>query len=290
MIRRICIVAVLSSSLSIAQTATVPAPSLTPTANEKSFVFDAVSIKPGHPGEPWHFSFGPTGYSASGVTLYTVIYQAYFDFNTGGRAPISGAPDWVNKDTWDIETKVVAEDIAQYQSGRTTTYMSNPIGRQMLQSMLADRCKLVVHRVPVEIPGFAIVLAKNGPKLKEAASNEVQPPGSFPAPGGGFVVPNQRGESPHVTFYATPMSAFVQRLRGMAAGAPVIDSTGLTGNYDLNLTWLSLGPDEREGSVSTDDQDPLSHWNLGALGLKVERVQVPTEHIVIDHIEKPSEN
>jgi uncharacterized protein (TIGR03435 family) len=73
-------------------------------------------------------------------------------------------------------------------------------------------------------------------------------------------------------------------------GTPVIDRTGLTGTYDLSLTWLGLDPDEHEGAVPISDPFPLSHWNFGALGLKVVPIQIPTEHIVIDHIEKPSEN
>ena len=292
MIGRFCISATLAASLSVTQTATapgVPAPSFTPAIKNKPSAFDVVSIKPARPGENWHVGFGPTGYSAAGVNLGMVIYQAYFGFNMGGKDSVIGAPDWVGKDLWDIEAKVTAEDMVQYQRERTNIDIANPISRQMLQNMLADRCKLVVHRVPAEMPAFAIVIAKNGPKITEAAPDEAQPSGSIPAPGGGFLVLYGRGEFPHVSFYAVSMSTFARHLRGMAGG-PVIDRTGLTGKYDFNLTWLSQDPDEREGFVSSHDPDPLSHWNLGALGLKVERVQIPTEHIVIDHIEKPSEN
>jgi uncharacterized protein (TIGR03435 family) len=84
-------------------------------------------------------------------------------------------------------------------------------------------------------------------------------------------------------------AAFADALRRMI-GRPVIDRTGLAGEYDLSLTWLSLAPDEREGAVPIDDPFPLSHWNFGALDLRVVRIQVSTERIVIDHIEKPSEN
>jgi uncharacterized protein (TIGR03435 family) len=159
----------------------------------------------------------------------------------------------------------------------------------MLQNMLADRCKLVVHRVPAEMPAFAVVLAKTGPKLTEAATDEAKPSGSIPFPGGGFITPYNRGERPRIGFTSFSMDAFAQFLRRLA-GAPVMDRTGLTGKYDISLNWLSQGMDETEGVVSTNDPYPLSHWNFGALGLKVERVQIPTEHIVIDHIEKPSAN
>ena len=289
MIGRFCIAAMMSASLTIAQTVSVPAPSSTPNPKGKSSAFDVVSIKPARPGENWHFGFGPTGYSAAGVTLGTVIYQAYFAYNMAGKHSVIGAPDWVGNDTWDIEAKVAPEDMAEYERERTRLEIANPVIQQMLQNMLADRCKLVVHRVPAEMPAFAIVIAKNGPKLTEAAPDEAQPSGSIPILSGGFFIPYRRGDTPHVNFYAVSMSTFAQHLRGMAGG-PVIARTGLTGKYDFALTWLSQGPDEREGFVSFDDPYPLSHWNLGALGLKVERVKISTEHIVIDHIEKPSEN
>ncbi|HEV2578006.1 MAG TPA: TIGR03435 family protein [Acidobacteriaceae bacterium] len=282
MIRRICLAGILSTNLAVAQIATAP-------SSHKTYAFDVVSIKPAHPDGSWHFGFRSTGYSAAGVTLGMVIQQAYFGFNMGGKDAVIRAPDWAGKDTWDIEAKVAPEDLAEYQRGGALSPMDNPVAQQMLQSMLAERCKLVVHRVPAEVPGFALVLAKDGPKLTEAPSDQTQPSGSIRAPGGGFLVPYQRGQRAVVGYYAMSMPAFALHLRGMAGG-PVVDRTGLTGKYNFTLTWLSLDPNEREGSVSFDDPFPLSHWNFAALGLKVEQIQVPTEHIVIDHIEKPSPN
>ena len=282
MIRRVCLAAILSANLTVAQTATAP-------SAPRTYAFDVVSIKPAHPDENWQFGFRPTGYSAAGITLRMVIYQAYFAMNMGGKDAIIGAPDWVGKDTWDIETKVAPEDMAEYQHDRSSAGLDNTIAKQMLQTMLADRCKLVIHRVPAEMPGFAIVVAKDGPKLTEAPPDQAQPSASIPAPGGGFLVPYHRGERPKVDYYGVSMSTFARQARGMAGG-PVIDRTGLTGKYNFSLTWLSLAPDEHEGSVDMDDPFPLSHWNFAALGLKVERIQIPTEHIVIDHIEKPSPN
>jgi uncharacterized protein (TIGR03435 family) len=291
----IAVTLLLSVSLTVAQTGaapSVPAASSTTAARGKFAAFDVVSIKPARPDESenWHFGFGPDGYSAAGVSLAWVIDQAYFAFNMGGKDAVSGAPDWVGKDKWDIEAKVAPEDLAEYQRERGATNIASPITQQMLQSMLADRCKLVVHRVPAEMPAFAIVIDKKGPKLTEAAPDEVRPSGSIPAPGGGFLVPYQRGETPQMKYYAVSMASFARQARGMAGG-PVIDRTGLTGKYDFTLTWLrGLDPDEHEGAVSTDDPFPLSHWNFGALGLRVEKIQIPTEHIVIDHVEKPSPN
>ena len=251
--------------------------------------FDIVSIKPSRPEENMHMGFGKTGYSATGITLRMLVYEAYFGFNDGGRDAVNGGPDWANKDSWDIEAKVAPEDLAAYERERTDVDNPDPISRRMLQTMLADRFKLVVHRAPAQMPAFAIEVAKNGLKVTPAVPNEPQPSGSIPLLGGGFLTPYQHGTAARITYTAVSMSTFAHEARGMAGG-PVIDRTNLAGKYDFTLTWLSLGPDEREGYIDMDDPFPLSHWNFGVLGLKVERIQIPTEHIAIDHVEKPSAN
>jgi len=179
--------------------------------------------------------------------------------------------------------------MAEYQRARASNGADDPIAQQILQNMLADRCKLVPHRVPVEMPAFAIEVARNGPKLTPAATDEAQPSGSVRALGGGFFTPPYFGDRSHTNFYAVSMDTFVDQLRDMAH-VPVVDRTGLTGKYDFTLTWLSLGPHDHEDYASPGDPFPLSHWNFSSFGLKVERIQIPAEHIVIDHIEKPSEN
>jgi hypothetical protein len=74
---------ILVAPLAVAQSS---APANQPAAADaKPLAFDVVSIKPSQPGENWHFGFGPTGYSAAGVSLGVMILQAYFDFNMGGN-------------------------------------------------------------------------------------------------------------------------------------------------------------------------------------------------------------
>ena len=293
MIGRYIVAMTLSASLAAAQTAAaqgVAAAASGDVSNGKAAVFDVVSIKPGRRDEPGqHFGFGPTGYTAVGVPLSWVIYQAFFVFNTAGKDPVTGAPDWVSKDIWDIQAKVAPEDLAAYQKDLVSVGVANPINRQMLQTMLVERCKLVVHRMPVEMPGYALVIARTNTKPTEARSDESRPSEGIPLDVGGFLVPYHRGDTPHISLYGVSMSTLTLYLSQLA-GRPVVDRTGLSGKYDFVLNWLSLDPDEREGFVSSDDPDRLSHWNFGALGLRVEHIQVPTEHIVIDHIEKPSQN
>lgn len=257
-----------------------------PTPDMKTHAFDVVSIKPAGPNENWHYGFAPTGYSSAGMPIGVVLRQAYFPRNWNGK--IVGAPDWVNKDQFDVEAKVTVADLDEWQKERTQ--LTQPLIQQLLQNMLADRCKLAAHRVPSEAQGYAIVVDKRGAKLTEAAADEARPDHGISVVGGGYIVPYQRGETPHVSFYGVTMAAFAEHLVGMGGGQ-VVDRTGLTGRYDFTLTWLSSGPEEQyEGGISSDDPDKLSHWNFGALGLKAEQVKVPTEDLIVDHIEKPTVN
>jgi uncharacterized protein (TIGR03435 family) len=276
----------------IAGLASAQAPSAAPpTATTRPLTFDVVSIKPAKPGENWHHGFGPTGYSAAAVSLRTLAYHAYFAMNMSAKDPFVGVPGWASNDLWDIEAKVAPEDMAAFRNDRVGHDSPDSVGKQMLRSMLADRFHLVVHRVPAEVDGYALTVAKNGPRLTEAAPGEPQPSGSIPLPGGGYMVPyGNRNEAPHVTYYFATMADFATRLRGMAGG-PVVDRTGLTARYDFTLNWLSSDPDEkRPGLVDLDDPDKLSHWNLRALGLHADHVKLPIEQIVIDSVSRPSEN
>lgn len=287
MIRRFCIATLLSCSIAIGQSS-APATAATST---RPLAFDVATIKPAKPGENWHFGFSPVGYSAAGMTLSTVIVQAYFPFNAADRNAIVGAPDWVGKDLWDIETKVAPEDLDAYKQNRTSMYQrTDSPGQLMLQHMLADRCKLVAHRVPAEMDGYFLTLDKHDAKLTPAPPDEPRPDHGQPMPDGGYLVPYQRGDVPHVSFYGVTIAELAVHLRGMGGGI-IVDRTGLTGRYDFTLTWLSSGPEETHvGAISSDDPDPLSHWNFAALGLRAERAKVPTTHLVIDHVERPSEN
>jgi bla regulator protein BlaR1 len=262
-----------------------PAPtSLTPEM--KTHAFDVVSIKPSDSKGIRHFGLAPTGYSTAEMAIAVVIRQAYFPRNWSGK--ILGAPDWVSNERFDVEGKVTVADLDEWQKERTQP--TQPLIEQLLQNMLAERCKHVAHRVPSEAEGYALIVDKRGAKLKEAAPDEARPDHGQPAGGGGYLVPYRGGDVPHISFYGVTMASFAEFLVGMGGGQ-VVDRTGLTGRYDFTLTWLSSGPEEQhEGGISSDDPDKLSHWNFGALGLRAEQVKVPTEDLVVDHIERPSMN
>ena len=109
---------------------------------------------------------------------------------------------------------------------------------------------------------------------------------------GGVVVGYRPGEKTQVAYYGVSMESFASHLSGLSFQHPVLDRTGIAGKYDFVLAYRSLDPpaDEKGAFVTPNDPDPLANWNVQALGLKLQLIKIPTETIVIDHIERPSEN
>jgi uncharacterized protein (TIGR03435 family) len=292
-LRTLSCVAMLSFAASAAIAQEKPAadsPATVEAARMKSIRFEVVSIRPSDPKkrggtENWT----PSGFIASCADLWELIVQAYFGGNQVPRNPVNGYPVWAGNDgeCWDIEAKVAPEDIAEYQ--RHQPKMEDPpeaLGWSMLRALLIERFYLQVHSVPGQIDGYALVVDKNGPKLKVAAPNEAQPPGTIPNHDGYI---DFHGDSSRVSFYSFTMGALASYLHWTSAA--VVDRTALTGRYDFTLKWLSSGDEnDRPGMIPAHDPAPLSHWDFGALGLRVEHVKLPTEYIVVDHVERPTAN
>ena len=288
MFRRIVATTLLSCGAALAQSTPAPAP-----APSKPLAFEVVSIRPSKPGgnESTRWGTTPDGYQATGQSMWSTLMIAYFPqgiaFWTKER--LSGTPSWIG-DLYDINARVAESDIPAWQK-QGMTMDKEPMLREMLQTMLADRCRLVAHRIPSSgISGFALLPGKHGPHLTETRPREIFPPGVKLA-GGGILVPYNRGEKAQLTYYGTTMATFAAALSMSSWGHPIEDRTGLTGQYDFVLPWVD-DPDSTlpEGAVSSDDPDPLSHWNLGALGLRLAPIKLPIDTLVIDHMEKPSEN
>jgi uncharacterized protein (TIGR03435 family) len=192
---------------------------------------------------------------------------------------VTGGPDWLKAlpgsgkvVRFSIETK--AED----DSGVTKDQL-----RQMLQSMLADRFNLQVHWTTREELGYALVVAKNGPKLKETSDEEV------------FPHPVLRAGSSILDIALTGKS-MLQALADALAfflNAPTLDRTGLGGVYDYTLKLHAAeGGGERGGGRSVGEafDPPLSTALQEQLGLRLDPQKVQVRTLVIDHLEKPTEN
>lgn len=172
-----------------------------------------------------------------------------------------GGPDWAmtGYDRYTIEAK--AEDPAK-------TTKSQLLG--MLQNLLVQRFELKYHLETVEKSGFALVAGKNGPKLKDAKGEEVVT--SF-----GDVIKPRLGGPINLDVQKYSMQALADILSQLEQ-APVVDKTGLAGEYDFKLSWdESAGP-----ALTTAVQEQL--------GLKLEPMKVPVSVFVIDSAEKPSAN
>lgn len=170
---------------------------------------------------------------------------------------ISGGPDWSMEYRFNIDAK--AED---------PTKVTEEQLLQMLQALLTERFSLKMRREMKDVPGLALIVAKNGPKLHQAKGQDV----SF------HFGPNGKpGRGPNMLSARTHSMAMLANILTMF-GNPVIDKTGLTGTYDFTLSW-----DETDGpTLSTALQEQL--------GLKFESQKVPVPFYVIESARKPTEN
>jgi bla regulator protein blaR1 len=217
---------------------------------------------------------------------------------------IVGGPAWIYSERYVVEVKV--DDPRAYEARKlvefdvTGTFPPGPQHDQlglMLQSLLADRFKLKLSQETKQLPMYALVVAKDGPNLHEAKPDNTYADGITDIHG--LPAGPHRGarQSGHLVVQSLPMST-VTKILSEQLGRTVLDKTGLTGEYDFTLDWT---PDENHAAAGgqQDLSTPSLHESPGPsifaaieqqLGLKLELQKVPTEFLVIDHAEKPSEN
>jgi bla regulator protein BlaR1 len=158
--------------------------------------------------------------------------------------------------------------------------------RSMLQAMLEDRLKLVVHRSTMEARVYLVVVAKNGPKFKETNPNELHP-GTRPMPGGGLLSREEEDNQMTVHYFGISIAQLTRFVLGTAR--PVEDKTGLAGRYDVTIQRPALQTEIQQGA-SAPDLDPSAASIAEQLGLKLEPARSQVETLVIDHVERPSPN
>jgi uncharacterized protein (TIGR03435 family) len=208
---------------------------------------------------------------------------------------VIGAPGWTKSDRWDIEAKVAPEDAPKLEKIKAEER------RQMLLPVLVERFNLRYHVEQRELPTYALLIAKGGPKLTESKPDDT---GSheFPGPNG------QRAPRGMVRMGAGRIDAhgggleFLAHALSPMLGRTVLDKTGLTGKYDFTLQWTPdpamnpmRGPGgdggPPHGDSAADEGGPTIFTALEEqLGLKLEAQKSKVDVIVIDHIDLPSEN
>ncbi len=199
--------------------------------------------------------------------------------------PLQGGPAWIDSDRYTVDAKPEAP--------QTWAMMGGP----MLQALLEDRLKLKVHRERKEVSVYALVVAEGGPKLqvtKEGGCTPTDPTRAGPPPLGpgqplpcGFVDGNGKDG---IDAVGVPIASLCQMFSSQLDRA-IINKTGLTGL--LIIIWTST-PRHR---CSARTGDPMArpggqrHGDLTeSSGLKLEPAKGTAELLVIDHVERPSEN
>jgi uncharacterized protein (TIGR03435 family) len=207
-------------------------------------------------------------FSATNLSVSNLLLMAY------GMHPtqIVGAPDWIDKERYDVLGKPDVE--------------GQPNQRRMqalLQKLLADRFSLKFHHEKRELSVYLMVAGKTGVKLTTAEGDPKGDPAMYST--GPF------------TLYAknATMADFAGYLQRGVVDRPVLDRTGLTGRYDFGMIWRPEVPLGGPGNNPPLPADLESREDVYTaiqqeVGLKLEAAKTSTEVMVIDRLEKPSEN
>jgi uncharacterized protein (TIGR03435 family) len=251
------------------------------TSNLSAPVFSSVSIKAHESADPMRtkmmFSLMDGSFVANGVTLQRLIQMAY----RVQDAQISGGRDLLNKTKFDIEAKLDPSFVAAMH--QQTSGGKNFDDRAMLKSLLADRFKLVAHSEAQTVDAYDLVADESGAKLQPVGE---QPRMMHLGPG-------------ELTSSGAPVELLAAQLSARL-GLPVVDKTGLKGNYAFNLHWT---PDKKQDEALEQSGEPVAPEPPAdsngpslltalqeQLGLKLEPQTEPVQMLVIDHVEAPAEN
>ena len=239
--------------------------------------FEVASIRASKTNESWFWNITPGGrFVCRNCTLKRLIVLAY----RLQEYQVVGGPAWVSKDQFDVEAKPDA-----------TSNPTDEQSRQMLRKVLEERFHLRIRMETRNGPVYALVVVKNGPPrsvdrpLPAAPGPPSDPNGPMP-PGA------MRMASGNVSGNAISMP-LLARFLGQTLGRPVIDKTGLTGRYDIDIRWTpeSAPLDLPPGAPAPERDGPSLFTALQEqVGLKLESTTGPVQQLVIEDVARPSEN
>ncbi|HWE53025.1 MAG TPA: TIGR03435 family protein [Bryobacteraceae bacterium] len=221
--------------------------------------FEVVSVKPSRALEAGQnvrlpMTFDPVKLTAKYFSLKRLIAEAYGVQNY----QVSGGPGWLDSIRYDVEARATAPS-------KSSDLLL------MLQGMLADRFRLKFHRETRTMAIRAMVLAKSGPRF-------------LPAKAGAVKAPARPG---FLRFRNLPESA--SRLSYFGSEFPVIDQTGLHGDFDIEINWAKVEHFVQSGESKTVGE-AMASVAQEDLGLKLVMAKGPVDVIVVDHAEQASAN
>ena len=228
------------------------------------WAFDVASIRPsGNPDRRTRQFRHPddTEFVAQNTTLRALLQFAFGVSETR----VIGLPAQLETARFDVQAKGDVETDAQFR--KLNPDQARAAKQKMMQALLADRFKLAMHFETRELPVYALVVAHGGAKLQATDEQSTQ------AWGGRTHIYVEGGDT---------IGRFAEELTRVA-GRPVLNRTGLTGRYDIELDWSE---DDDEGA----DVPTLFTAIREQLGLRLEATRAAVQVVVVDHIELPSEN
>jgi uncharacterized protein (TIGR03435 family) len=227
--------------------------------------FEVVSIKPADASvRPGRFGAsidtGPARLSSRGASLKDLIQAAY-----GIEAyQVSGGPGWVDSARFIVDAKPASPATREQLL-------------QMLRPLLADRFKLAFHRETKEFAVYALVVAKGGPKLHRLAAGTESEPGKL----------NRLGRNVDLAWFARYLTRF-------GSDRAVIDRTGLTGNFNLDVDMEKITAAAAEAANGAPGIEHMFEATANILesqlGLKLQPTKAPIEVLIVDRAERPSAN
>jgi uncharacterized protein (TIGR03435 family) len=248
-------------------------------AAKPGFEVASVKVRESPPGITGLQIGGPSALRISGnrVATFGTLTQFVMAAYELRLHQVSGAPEWTDR-----EGNPLAFDIQAKAEGADP--LAPDLARQMMQTLLADRFRLKLHRETKEMPVYVVTADKNGPRLKETA------PGTESKSSAAF-----SGGVSKFSYANLSMSDLVTHIASNF-DRPLLDKTGLKGSYDFTLEYRRVNPQMFTNEAAAMAQrgnagaGPSIFDALKLLGLKVTQSKEPFEITIIDHAEKPSEN
>ena len=234
--------------------------------------FEVASVKPNKSHGLWRNGLNGNRFTMTNAPLLRMIQVAYNvpDFQ------ITGGPSWIHSDAFDLEGRA-ADGVS----------LTAELVRPMLQSLLEDRFGLKIHRETKELPAYELRVVKGGIKFKEGVCAG-QPGPDNPCGGTRLATRGMMmGREVEMAGVTATFTSYLSRT--------VIDKTGLTGKYNIDLTWtpdetMPHGPGDA-GQPPTDPNGPSFFSALQEqLGLRLDSVKAPAQMVVIDEAKAPAGN
>jgi uncharacterized protein (TIGR03435 family) len=237
-------------------------------------VFDVITIKPNSSGDQPSIDFDGGNFSATNFSVKMLVLFAY-DLKDD---QLFGIPKWANELRFDMKAKVLDADPTILQ------HLTNDQKRLIEQTILTERFGLIFHRETKVLPVYELVVDKGGPRFQPSKIEAGQKGAN--GLGAGSLHTNNHDGNADMASTAVPISSLVNVLSRQTERI-VVDQTGLTGRYDLSLTWSR----DDGGTPATDQNSPSILTAIQEqLGLRLRPAKLPVDTFVVDHVVLPSGN